>query len=165
MIKNKFGFKSVIPIIFGAVGIFIVLFFGNLDREEKTNNVSTSDGDIYAYTESLETKIRELCEAVEGVSHVSVVITLEGGFEYEYAKNIEYGRNSYGDERREEYLVIGSGSNEKCVILRQKLPDIAGVGIVCRGGGSDGVREELIMLVSSVLNVGANKIYITSRDR
>ncbi len=165
MEKKSFEFKKILPILLGVLGVIILLLAGSDNTRDDVKSTGENQGDIDSYTQTLEEKVRNLCEAVGGVSHVSVAITLEGGFEYEYAKNYEYGKNSYGDERREEYLVIGSGSNEKCVILRQKLPGIAGVGIVCRGVRDDITRQELLMLVSSTLNIGVNKIYITSADK
>lgn len=165
MEKKQLKLKNLIPLVIGVVGIVIVLIAGGNSTESEQATAEGMQDDITAYTAGLEEKIKKLCEACEGVSHVSVAITLEGGFEYEYAKNTEYGKNSYGDERKEEYLVIGQGSGEKCVVLRQKLPGIAGVGVVCRGGDDDVVREQLTMLISSVLNIGANKIYITSADK
>ncbi len=165
MEKKSVNFKKTIPFLIGIIGVVILLLVsGEKDSGDK-KTVEGMQSDIDAYTEKLEEKTKVLCEAVRGVSHVSVAITLEGGFEYEYAKNSEYGKNSYGDERREEYLVIGSGSAEKCVVIRQKLPGIAGVGIVCKGASDENVRRELLQLVSSMLNIGSNKIYITSSDQ
>jgi stage III sporulation protein AG len=163
--NNKFDIKKYLPIIIGVVGIIIVLFAGTSGKKAETELASTDDGDLLAYTEMLESKIKRLCEACDGVSSVTVAVTLDGGFEYEYAKNTEYGKNSYGDERREEYLVIGQGSGERCVIIRRRLPEISGVGIVCRGGESDIIRERLVGLISSTLNIGSNKIYITSASQ
>lgn len=163
--NSKFDIKKYFPIIIGAIGIIIVLFAGMSEKESKAVQATTDDGDLIAYTEMLESKIKRLCEACDGVSLVTVAVMLDGGFEYEYAKNTEYGKNSYGDERREEYLVIGQGSGERCVIIRRRLPEISGVGIVCRGGESDIIRERLVGLISSTLNIGANKIYITSASQ
>ena len=158
--KGSFKIKNLLPFIVGIVGVFIILFSGGvLSSSEKERSVENTD--IIAYAEELEAKIKNLCESCDGVSHVTVLLTLEGGFEYEYAQNVEIDRNAYGEERREEYLVVGQGSSAHCVVLRQKIPEIAGVGIVCRGGDDDKIRGELITLISSALHIGANKIYIT----
>ena len=161
----KFDIKKYLPLLLGIVGIAIVLLAGSAEKSSSPELTASGEDDLALYTEMLEEKIKKLCEACDGVSHVTVAVMLEGGFEYEYAKNAEYGKNSYGDERREEYLVIGQGSGERCVLLRRRLPEISGVGIVCRGGESDIVRERLAELVSSTLNIGSNKIYITSASQ
>lgn len=161
----KFDFKKYFPLIIGVIGIVVVLFAGTTDKASNNSTARKDEEELLAYTEMLEEKIRRLCEACDGVDSVTVAVMLDGGFEYEYAKNTEYGRNSYGDERREEYLVIGQGSGEQCVLLRRRLPEISGVGIVCNGGDNDVTRERLISLVAAALNIGVNKIYITSASQ
>ena len=157
----KFDLKKYLPLMVGIVGIAIVLLTGRSDKAEGNARQTNDTEELFAYTEMLEEKVRRLCEACDGVGSVTVAVMLDGGFEYEYARNTEYGENSYGDERREEYLVIGQGSGETCVLLRRRLPEIAGVGIVCTGADDDAVRAHLVSLVSAALNVGANKIYIS----
>lgn len=154
--------KRVIPILIGVFGIVLILFSGIFsDKKSASVTIDDSDEDISAYTKLLEEKICAICEACDGVSNVTVMVTLEGGFEYEYAKNIDIGNGSYGSDRKEEYLIIGQGSGQKCVLIRKKQPSVAGVGIVCKGGGSDTVKSELMTLISSALGIGASKIYIT----
>ena len=163
--EKKFNLKNILPIAIGILGIFILVFSGisgNSVKKDGNENQTFLQEDIETYTENLEKKIKSLCESCSGVSNVSVAITLEGGFEYEYAKNEEYGDNSYGNNRSEEILVIGQGSNQQCVLLRKKFPVVSGVGIVCSGAENEYIKTELIMLVSSTLNVGINKIYITA---
>ncbi len=158
--QGRLNIKKLLPFIVGGIGILMILLFGggisSAESEGKSDSI-----DILAYAQELEGKIKKLCESCDGVSHVTVLLTLEGGFEYEYAQNVEIDKNAYGEERREEYLVVGQGSGAHCVVLRQKIPEIAGVGIVCRGGNDDAIRGELITLISSALHIGANKIYIT----
>lgn len=156
--------KNLLPFIIGAVGIIIVLLtgvIGNNSQSKSISEPSASGTDLDMYAESLEKKIRTLCESCNGVGNVSVVVTLEGGFEYEYAKNTEYRDNSYGSDRKEEYITVGQGSSQKCVLLRQRLPMVAGVGVVCSGASSDSVKSELTLLIAATLNIGVNKIYIT----
>jgi len=162
--KNNLFSKNILPFIIGVVGIIIILVSGMLsERSDKAEEIvqSADKSDLDAYVSKIENKIKTLCEACKGVSNVSVIITLDGGFEYEYAKNAEFSDGTHGNERNEEYLVIGQGSNQKCVILRQKLPMISGVGIVCNGADNELIKSELTLLISAALNVGVNKIYIT----
>lgn len=162
MQKNNIK-KNILTLLCGGLGIILVVFV-SLFSSSKDGSVAETEiriDNLETYTHSLEDRIKKLCEACEGVSSVSVMITLEGGFEYEYAKNTEYSDNNYGNSRTEEYLVLGQGSNQKCVLLREKLPVISGVGIVCRGAENESVKSELVLLVASALNIGTNKIYIT----
>lgn len=159
---EKITKKRLVPIIIGVIGVALILLPGIFgDKENTTAAEHNDEADTLEYAKTLEEKITSICEACCGVSNVKVMVTLDGGFDYEYAKNIEVGNGSYGNDRSEEYLVIGQGSNQRCVLICKRQPAIAGVGIVCRGGGSDAVKNELLTLISAALGIGASKIYIT----
>ena len=106
---------------------------------------------MIAYRESVEKKIDALCSRVNGVSDVSVAVSLESGFEYVYAQN----------EAKGDYVVIGSGSSESAVRVTEIPPRIAGVGIVCKGGGNPVIQRELIRLISAAYGINSSRIYIT----
>ncbi len=129
------------------VGIGLLVFSGASPAESATQGVELSQ-----YARELEEKIAQICSRVVGVSHVSVAVSLRGGFEYVYAT----------DERGN---IISSGGSQSGVIVKQKTPEIAGIGIVCVGGGNDAIRERLISLVSAACGVGTNRIYVTEAKK
>ena len=79
-----------------------------------------------------------------------------GGFEYVYATDI---KNGVSDSV--QYIIIGSGNDEKLVYLTEKVPRISGIGVVCSGGGDISIQNELISLLSAAFDVPSNKIYVT----
>lgn len=123
------------------VGIGLLVF-----AKAPSAKVASEDTQLMQYAMELEEKIARICSRVAGVSHVSVAVSFRGGFEYVYAT----------DERGNIISSGGSGS-----IIKQKTPEIAGVGIVCVGGGNDALRERLISLVSAACGIGTNRIYVT----
>ena len=127
-----------------------LLFYGNFGAKDKANDAESLP-EAQAYRETLKEEIGQLCRQVEGVGKVTVLVSLEGGYEYVYA------RDEDGD-----CVSIGSGSGKTAAIENVLPPRIAGVGIVCDGGENAAVREALTALLSAALNIGANKIYITS---
>ena len=46
------------------------------------------------------------------------------------------------------------------VCIVEKMPSIAGVAIVCKGGGNPVIANQLINMISSAYNVPKNKIYV-----
>ena len=99
----------------------------------------------------LTEEIEALCCRVKGVGKVTVLVSLEGGYEYVYARDAD------GD-----CVSIGSGSSKQAVVENVLPPRLMGVGIVCEGGDNAALKAELIALLSAALGIGANKIYITS---
>lgn len=127
------------------VGVGLLVF-----AKTPSVKVSTEGAELSSYASRLEEKISEICSRVQGVSHVSVAVSFRGGFEYVYAT----------DERGNIISSGGSGA-----IVKQKMPEIAGVGIVCVGGGNDALRERIISLVSASCGIGTNRIYVTEAKR
>ena len=113
----------------------------------------TPQEELELYQSYIETRVKTLCESVDGVEHVTVAVTLNGNFEEIYA--IEY------IDGNEEYVIVGSGSNASALHLSRNAPEIAGIGVVCRGGGDTDIRHELLSLLSAAFRVPSNRIYIT----
>lgn len=140
------------------LGILLLLFGGNT---EKSNQKQSDDAaldvtpqqELENYQSYIETRVKALCESVEGVENVTVAVTLNGNFEEIYAKEFIDGN--------EEYVIVGSGSNASALYLSRNAPEIAGIGVVCRGGGNTDIRRELLSLLSAAFRVPANRIYIT----
>lgn len=140
----------------GVLGILLILFGGSTKSTEKAaeeTTYSTATDELVIYQDYLEGRIKSLCESVNGVRNVTVVVTLSGSFESVYATEWPDGN--------EEYVILGSGSSASPIYLSRSAPEIAGIGIVCSGGSNDTVRRELIALLSATFHISSNRIYIT----
>lgn len=139
------------------LGILLLLWSGNAEQTVQNDNAAsqstTPQEELEAYQVYLEGRVRTLCQSVEGVDNVTVAVTLSGCFEEIYATQFIDGN--------EEYVILGSGSNASALHLSRSAPEIAGIGVVCRGGGNTDVRRELLSLLSAAFQVPANRIYIT----
>ncbi len=150
--------KWLIILAAAAVGIALLLLGGNETATNENTSTKASDQDeLIAYQAYLEERIKVLCESVSGVDHVTAVVTLSGGFESIYAT--EY------TEGNEEYVILGSGSAASGLFLSRAAPKVAGVGIVCKGGGTPRVQDELISLISATFHIASNRIYITEAGK
>ncbi len=153
--KGKNG-KLLLLILGGAVGILLLLFGGQSTPAEDSTPQETYElekDELVIYQTYLEKEIRTLCESVAGVKNVTVAVTLTGTFESVYATEWQEGR--------EEYVILGSGSSAEALYLTRYAPDIAGIGIVCTGGGSERVRNALIPLIATTFSVSSHRIYVT----
>lgn len=139
-----------------ALGIVLILFGTakekDVESEASPTSEVTADEELLLYQTQLESRIKALCESVQGVHNVTVVVTLNGGFQSVYATEYQNGNESY--------VIVGSGSSAKPLFLSREAPQISGVGIVCRGGNDASVRHELTVLISAAFQVSTNRIYI-----
>ena len=156
-LKNEKNNKKLWMMIVGAVaGILLLLFGSGIRVQEKQDEASPYDpskDETVIYQSYLEREIRELCQSAVGVTNVTVAVTLSGGFESVYATEWHEGEESY--------VILGSGSSASALYLSRSTPTIAGIGIVCTGGGSQKVRNELIPLLAATFSVSSNRIYVT----
>lgn len=139
-----------------ALGVGLLLWGGA--REESTEGVadipySPNDDELVLYQSYLEERVKAVCESVEGVSNVTAIVTLSGGFSSVYATEHPDGN--------EEYVIIGSGSNASALFLSRSAPEIAGIGIVCRGGSDSRIQKELTALLGACFHIPSNRIYVT----
>ena len=114
------------------------------------------DLDPETYARELEEQIVKMCEQVEGAGRVHAVVTLKGGYRAVYATDSQSSAGGY----KNNTVLIGSGSAEQGILICYQNPEIAGVGIVCTGGGREEVRAQIIALVSAGFDLGSNKIYV-----
>ena len=125
---------------------------GSVQEEEASNIQNESLTELQAYSDALEKEVAALCDAVRGVSHVEVLLRLESGTRTLYATD-ENGKPS----------TVGSGSSQSALHTTHLPPQIAGVGIVCRGGDDPSVQKKLTDLISTALGISANRVFITGK--
>lgn len=161
--EGEGGSWRVWLIVIGALcGVLLLVFGSGLgsrsDRNAAPADTAGAEEELAAYRTSLAADIRALCESVEGVSDVTVALTLSGGFRDVYAT--EAARDG-----GEQYVIVGSGGNASALLLSRSAPEVSGIGIVCRGGISPGIRQELTALLSAAYHVPSNRIYITEAKK
>ncbi len=156
--QNKY-LKIILLILCGALGIFLILG-GELFEAEKNESGSDNNDNRFPsedeYAKGIEDKLVSVCSQVRGVGRVSAVVTLAGGYNAVYAQDSQSSGTGY----KNEFVMVGNGGNEKPLLIGYTPPAIAGIGIICTGGGDEYVRCEVISLVSAAFGVSPNKIYV-----
>ena len=149
-------------VIFGLIAGLILLIMGgggffSGDGDGGDEEVDDSEVvDAFEYKSYLEGEIREVCRNLCGTSEVYVCVRVGGSGERVYAKDKQY---SSGGER-EEYVIIGSGSNAKPLYLGESLPEILGIGVVIKGNNLAGKKSSLEAMLSSAYGVPQNRVWV-----
>ena len=138
------------------VGVIIIIVGKREPQISEDVKSSIEELDPSQYSEMLEARIEELCNRVDGVSGAYAVVTLKGGYQAIYAIDSQSGNTS----SKNQTVVIGSGSGERAILEGYNYPEIAGIGIVCRGGDSYDVKNKIVSLISSAFDISANKIFV-----
>lgn len=160
MKQNKKSFLQknlpLLTILF-VLGI-IFLYLSEYDFNER-NGTGGIDFDSKGYTEDLEERLCAMLEKMEGVDDVSVMITLESSSRYQISGN---KGNSYDADTYVNAFSLQSDSGDgEPAVMEIEAPKIKGVSVVCIGAENIRIRERIINLISSTLNLTKNKIYVT----
>lgn len=159
IILSKAAKKNISMILMLALLGIILLFASKcslLDSEEISSPNSMENLDPATYAQQIEKRVEELCNKIDGVSSTHAVVTLRGGYRAIYAANSQSGNSN----SKNQIVVLGSGSNEKPLLIGYENPEISGIGIVCSGGDDARKREAIISVVSSAFDIGTNKIFV-----
>ena len=150
--------KPIIPIVAVIIGIFL-LIVPQLPRKKSATDNKTR---LERYVESTESRLESTLSKIEGAGKTKVFITVSDTFETVYASNasIDEGASGKSTEKQLAYPKSGSGSGDP-VVVKELVPDIKGVLIVCEGGNRPDVRVEITSSASTALGISTNKIYVT----
>ncbi len=163
--------------LIGILGIFLIFLSDFLFTNQTDNNVQNNvpvyeqtvqQADIYI--DSVEKELVQIIGNVQGVGEVSVMITLETPGQTIYAQSekstsqVNYGDDGAKDESTQyesEYTIINGENGDAPIVQMQTLPEIKGVAVVCEGGDDITVISRVTELVSVVMGVSTNRIFVT----
>jgi stage III sporulation protein AG len=158
-------------IIAGAVGIALILISSlpSSQKQAKESGVFSEQ----AYCEELEADVKKLVKEITGSSKVSVVITLDGGINYDYAdisektavEDIEKEKESSDTRIKEGYITIkNADGGEEALLVNAALPKVRGVAIVCEGGDNEIINQKILNTVTAALDITSKRVYICGRN-
>ncbi len=168
--RLKLSKWQAVVIAAGLVGI-LLLCLSSLPGKAAQGNGGEAENirlDLTEYEEQIEERLNTLLGSIEGAGETRVMLTLDCGSEPIYATQGKSSQDtsagegtsqeSYSAER--EYVLVGTGSGEKGLVLKTLEPKVRGVAVLCRGADSLQVRQSIIEAVAAVLGVGSNKISV-----
>ena len=146
----------------GIAGMLMILFFGGNENEESKETIVTEPAsNVWTdYSSDTERRLEELLSAIDGVGDVKVMISFSSTEEYIYAQ----AEKINGEKSENEYVTVRNGNSEEALLRQVNTPDITGVAVVCGGGKSDRVREEIYRTVTAVLGIPAGRIYVAAME-
>lgn len=168
--------KKQLLIVCLMIGILMMLLSSLMNGSNKKTYKNLENGfDVNEYQLELEKRLLNIVEKIEGVGKAKIMVTLENSVEYIYAKEIREKKdrvNDYQDktplktqERNDEeqklMLVDGPGGRRQALIKTEVQPKIKGVVVVCQGGDKPLVNQQVTNLITTILNISSNRVYVT----
>jgi stage III sporulation protein AG len=150
LLKNK----NILFALLGVITGVLLLIFGSInDTSSHTVSPQTSfsSEELESYTTSLEKKVSDHISKINGVSDVSVILTIDGSNEKVYATN---------GSGKDYVITKDSTGNENALILTEINATVRGIAVVCDYGQDQTLRQQIIEMLSSLFNIGANRISV-----
>lgn len=125
-----------------ALGILLVFLSG---RSEDSGGSAPEESEPFSfehYEHEMEERLEGLISRIDGVSSVSVMVLLDQSYE-EISDGTDFSRPV--EEQTGDTVVA---------------PKVRGVAVVCHGGERTEIRKEIIDLLSSLLGLSTNRIYV-----
>ena len=177
---NKEKIKTALVVLGVCAGVLLIIlnFFGdNKNNSVGRNNINAglkadlSRTDTESYIREQEKKICEILKRIDGVTDPFVMITIDASSEYIYAskQSIKESSSKNGEttqkEVQKDIIFYENDRNSKSPILVKEIqPKIKGVAVICKGISNAETQLNIINLVSTVLNLPTNKVYVISAD-
>ncbi len=155
-ILKLFKIKGIGFIILAFAAGIVLLLLPDSENKQVVSESSSLD-----YASSLENDLEELLKTALG-HECKVMITLDSGYSYTYAANESLNTIYSGDSETsknvtKEYVITTKDGDETLVILKENLPTVKGVAVVCKKGG-EAERNEIISIIMSLFSLPAESI-------
>ena len=171
--KNK---KMLIAIgLFAGVILIILSFFTAGSNKNTPGNINLkidlSRIDTESYIKEQERKLCEILKRINGVSDPFVMITLDSSGEYIYAskQSIKESKSKDGemvqrDVQKDIILYEDEKKSKSPILVKEIQPKIKGAAVIYKGINDESTRLKILNLVSTALNLPADKVCVISAD-
>ena len=173
-------------LVIGAVGIGMI-FCSELGEKPSEQKETTADsGEMISlcqedgeYLAATEQRLEEMIEQIDGAGKCSVMITLKQGSQNIYASEQKIVRDQSKDQLQdnqvrtqeqnstEQALVVVEDKDGGSfpVIERTIQPQVNGVVVVCEGGKSSKVCQQVTEAVTTVPGLRSTDVCVLPKDR
>ena len=186
-LKNMKKDQWLIVILAGVLIFVIALPTGDAKKKEtskkemsstqqRAEKKDTDEDGAEDYEIYLEKRLEDLLGKMEGVGEVQVMVTLEDHGEQILEKDEKESRTATEEGNGEtartatevelEYVTIfvEEDGNKTPYIIRVKNPKVAGVAVVCEGGGNSSVAQNISRAVSALFSIETHKIMVMKME-
>lgn len=164
-IKLSKGGGQRIVLILGAVGLCLILLStflpGGADESQTAEDSGKEPAEsLTDYGAELESELGQILTKLSGVGRAEVMVTLKDTGTQIYAEEI--AEELQADKHRTEnsYVLLGGGSNQSALLESVQQPQVSGVVILCEGGDSSIVREQVVRAAAVACSVPTTQIFV-----
>ena len=142
--------KEII-IAVAAVILMLIIYFSSFGSS-KSATASTVESVGEDYCASMRRRVESAISKMDGVGSAEVVINWSSSVEIVTAQNTTSNGNSTSSQ-----VVQSSGGP---IVVKEIYPRAIGVVIVCEGGNNAKIKIDIIMAVSTLMDISTEKVLV-----
>lgn len=151
---KKYRYAAIILVI----GIIFMLWPSN---KTAINSSSETTIENHTHSDTLEHRLANILEKVNGAGKVEVMISEQKGEETIFQNNSDQTTSAENNSLRTETVLVSDSDRAENGLIRQVNPPILqGAVIVCQGADSPSVRLAIVDAVSKVTGLGSDCISV-----
>lgn len=177
---KEIGMDKLFIII--LVGILLVIFSvsPNTSSKKNTETKSTSDASVpnseETYEEQIESRLKRILSAMEGVGSVDVIVTLKASEELVVDKNVSSqkssidesdssggSRNSLDEKNQSDTVIVQNENGDSPYVLQEKAPIVEGIVVIAEGGDKPQIVSEINEALQALFDISSHKIKVLKR--
>lgn len=171
--RNRPGREKAI-VLAGIIGI-LLLALSSIPAGKKEKQEIPARPSAEEYVRQTEERLETILGQIQGVGKVKVMVTLESGYRYVYARQEKTNSDRLTDHRSEEeqklqekntreesYVLIDAGQGRAPLVTEEISPKIRGVVVVCGGGKNPAVAASVVDTVRVALNLSSAMISVSA---
>jgi len=157
--KLKEDKKTLLVILMSFIGIFLIFLSEMLSHED--SEAANSYTQINFEHRDEKEELKSIIEKIEGVGNAEVMITYEGSSETVYAYDKSEQSDDSDIKNEQEHIILDKGNTEEGLPVKEIYPRVTGVAVVCEGGGSPTVKNEITQMLKALYGISSNNISIS----
>ena len=154
----------------GIIGIALIVLSEFWPKQTAKTAAGTSADE---YVQQTEQRLAEIVGSIEGAGECRVMVTLENGVEYVYAKEEKSNSDrvedtggdstklSQRDDTEHSIIVVDTDNGRQGLLVTEIQPTVKGVVVVCQGGDQPQVQERIVQAVTTALNISTQRVCVT----
>lgn len=133
--------------------LLLFLFQGGDSKERISEN-----NQFQNYSEALRRELETILSEMSGVGKCTVFITYSDGGETVYACDEDLSSSDGKTDSDRKYVLVSSRSDG--LVLKVYSPSVLGVAVICQGGESTRVKNDVTEVLSRTLGISADRISV-----
>lgn len=154
--------KIKIIVAIGLIGIILIFASEFFSSDKTSSNIDENQTfDYEQYTLMLEERLEDIISSIDGVGECKIMITLENTNESVYATDNEIKSDNNSLNQKDEYVLYETDGGETPVLIKEYMPKVQGVTVICDGGDNKQIQEKIIKSVTALFNISTSRVSVS----